>query len=235
MSKKSGFVFDKDGICIKKYNGFDLRVNIPTKVKEIGMLAFFECEFLEFVYIHKNIELIGSLCFPNVSSYPNFSRLSLFCEHESKPKSWDDKWCNELSDIHWNCRKNKNYIYSIQNEEITILKYLGSEEEVRVPDFIDGKPVRIIGTFAFRTDCSKRVILPDTIKLIEEYAFFDFIRINRSYENESIYHNVMRFAHRIESVSVPNLSVKIQIGELECDSVFNRPLCGIEILYRTID
>lgn len=44
-----------------------------------------------------------------------------------------------------------NYIYEfmVEDEEITIMKYVGQERNVRIPEQISGKPVKKIGDDAF--------------------------------------------------------------------------------------
>lgn len=62
--------------------------------------------------------------------------------------------------------------YSINElNNIKITKYLGQEETVCVPEFINDLPVTIIGSDAFLNSGSKVVILPKSIKTIEEHAF----------------------------------------------------------------
>ncbi|MDR1703864.1 MAG: leucine-rich repeat domain-containing protein, partial [Clostridiales bacterium] len=63
--------------------------------------------------------------------------------------------------------------YSVENNAVTIIRYIGSNTEYEVPAEIDGAPVTAIGDGAFR-DCVRlvSVALPDSVQRIGEYAFF---------------------------------------------------------------
>jgi hypothetical protein len=66
-------------------------------------------------------------------------------------------------------------VFKIEDAEdgVVITKYLGSEEEVRIPPRIQNKPVIGIGREAFE-DCESltRVTIPDSVTCIEERAFY---------------------------------------------------------------
>ncbi|MCR5793822.1 MAG: leucine-rich repeat protein [Solobacterium sp.] len=65
-----------------------------------------------------------------------------------------------------------DFEYSIEDSEITISKYIGTDTEVSIPSEIDGVPVTRINDSAFQ-DCSNitSIIVPDTVIKIGEYAF----------------------------------------------------------------
>ena len=57
---------------------------------------------------------------------------------------------------------------------IEITKYYGDEKTVTVPPEINGKPITIIGEYAFAHNSSiKKVNLPDTVKWLKKGAFLD--------------------------------------------------------------
>lgn len=72
-------------------------------------------------------------------------------------------------------KRNENYIYcdSSEYDGIEILEYRGEGGSVTVPEEIEGKPVRVIGKYAFKWKAAfiKDVRLPDTVSLIKESAF----------------------------------------------------------------
>lgn len=59
-----------------------------------------------------------------------------------------------------------------KDQEVCILKYLGNDYFVEVPEYIDTMKVRSIGNEAFR-DCQSLIDikLPDSLKDIGDYAF----------------------------------------------------------------
>ena len=69
-----------------------------------------------------------------------------------------------------------------ESQAITITKYLGTSPRVRIPDTVEGLPVRAIGNLAFSTVDREtkqfsgmgitEVIIPDTVMVIGDYAFY---------------------------------------------------------------
>lgn len=73
------------------------------------------------------------------------------------------------------------FTYDIYNTYAEVIDYLSNAEEARVPPVMNDKPVMSIGREAFAfNEQIKRVILPDTITNIANYAF------NRAENLESI-------------------------------------------------
>ena len=64
------------------------------------------------------------------------------------------------------------YTYVVENGEIALTGYVGSEEKVSVPDTIDGKRVVRIGKETFRETAVREVILPATVTHIDWFAFY---------------------------------------------------------------
>ncbi|MBQ2621614.1 MAG: leucine-rich repeat domain-containing protein [Thermoguttaceae bacterium] len=67
---------------------------------------------------------------------------------------------------------NELFEYEINNDSVTILKYIGYQAEVDIPSEIDGNPVTIIGDSAFK-DCTflTYVSIPDSVTEIGDLAF----------------------------------------------------------------
>ena len=67
---------------------------------------------------------------------------------------------------------NELFEYEINNDSVTILKYIGKQAEVEIPSEIDGNPVTIIGDSAFK-DCTflTYVSIPDSVTEIGDLAF----------------------------------------------------------------
>ena len=73
------------------------------------------------------------------------------------------------------------YGYDGDTQGVEIKKYIGTKMKVRIPDKIEGEPVTRIGFEAFRNSGVMSVYLPNTIKVIDEYAFrncYGLININ---------------------------------------------------------
>jgi hypothetical protein len=65
------------------------------------------------------------------------------------------------------------------NGQITITSYIGSENDVRIPDRINGLPVTSIDYEAFADDQLTSVTIPHSITFIEHGAFDEGVRIIR--------------------------------------------------------
>lgn len=66
-----------------------------------------------------------------------------------------------------------DYTYSVENEEVTITKYNGSDEAVKIPDTFEGYPVTKIGKEAFAGNTALvNIQLPETLVMISQGAFY---------------------------------------------------------------
>lgn len=80
---------------------------------------------------------------------------------------------NILPSISYNELNNNFFQYKIKNDEIKILKYIGNEKNISIPEIIDGKIVTSIEKNAFT--CNKKIekiYIPYCIKNIEQNALF---------------------------------------------------------------
>ena len=64
------------------------------------------------------------------------------------------------------------YLYVIENGEITLTGYSGKEKNLTLPSEIEGCPVTMIGKETFKNTAVESVILPNSIKKIDWFAFF---------------------------------------------------------------
>lgn len=60
---------------------------------------------------------------------------------------------------------------STEEDYVTITGYLGEEINIVIPEEINGWTVSSIGAFAFAGSDVFRIVLPDTVSFVEEYAF----------------------------------------------------------------
>ncbi len=137
-------------------------------VTQIGDRAFFACKGLTNVYIPKTVKTIGS------NSFGDLINAVLYCG-VSKPKStWATDFCNGTY-----CVYDSNEIISlgdftfevINNNELSLTRYIGKEEKVVIPSEINGMKVTSIGEKAFYLSKIKEVIFPDTLVTINRHAF----------------------------------------------------------------
>ena len=71
------------------------------------------------------------------------------------------------------CRSFGDFVYTVSAGGAAIVRYLGRETVVHVPNAIDGVPVRTIADGAFAANAHVReVVLPEGVTEIGSYAFF---------------------------------------------------------------
>ncbi len=81
--------------------------------------------------------------------------------------------------------QNEEYSYEIYDDYIKIMKYIGEDTEITIPDTIDGKPVKVIGSLCFhQTTEVTSVNIPKAVTIIESSAFY--------------------YADKLTSVSIPD-------------------------------
>ncbi|MBE6685909.1 MAG: hypothetical protein E7591_01605 [Ruminococcaceae bacterium] len=84
-------------------------------------------------------------------------------------KTWgDDKWASGFTKL---LNGNETFIYRENNGEIDIYDYLGTEDNIEIPNRIDNKAVTGIRSSAFYGLDVNSIILPDTLKTIHDYGF----------------------------------------------------------------
>ena len=75
--------------------------------------------------------------------------------------------------LHYNDKEanEQGFFFRISGKRCKIMSYKGIAHEVRIPDTINGKPVREIGTRAFAGKAIKSVVFPDGLRRIGMEAF----------------------------------------------------------------
>lgn len=75
-----------------------------------------------------------------------------------------------------------NWEYTIAGGIATITRYLGTDQDVEIPSYIGGSPVRVIASGAFQNnDTMTRVVIPRSVNRIEANAFHNCINLNAAH------------------------------------------------------
>ena len=101
----------------------------------------------------------------------------------------------------------ENFEYDLDDAQtgIKITEYTGNEEVVTVPSTIEDMPVTTIGERAFYSTKPKEVILPESIEIIEERAFY--------------------YVQSLEKINFPSSLTKIDESAFTwCSSLKNIPI-----------
>ena len=62
---------------------------------------------------------------------------------------------------------------SFDDGTVKIISYIGNLTEVFIPEYLNEQKVSIIGEKAFRNTNIRSVVIPDSVEIIEDYAFYD--------------------------------------------------------------
>ncbi|MBQ8790112.1 MAG: leucine-rich repeat protein [Ruminiclostridium sp.] len=162
---------------IVKYTGNATELTLPTdingkKIIAIGENAFADCKELKKLTFSYNITAIGenafaeniALCIPRGSVaevYVVSSKNKITFEFTNKP----------VGDI----ISSGEYKYqSLSDGTIELVSYNGNDENVVIPETIDGKTVTSVhqDTFQYKEETLISVSLPDTITNIDGYTFY---------------------------------------------------------------
>ena len=154
-------------------------ITVPNNVTTIGEWAFYGCSSLTSITVPNNVTTIGEWAFYGCDN------LTIYCEATSNPSGWSSSWNISAYPVVWvggDIIVDGDYAYVVRTngEEryVEIVRYLGSEEEVVIPDTInvDGEVIKVttIGERAFyNCDNLTTVTIGENSQLttIGDYAF----------------------------------------------------------------
>ena len=122
-------VFDYafDGVKLSSFN--------YENIKYYGDHAF-DDSIIDYVYLRKNVEYVGEHAFDTTFVY---------IEDDSQPTSWDYSPNSAIATA-FGVKNNEEYLYSVDNNEVTVYQYLGEETKLIIPETIEDKPITTIGS-----------------------------------------------------------------------------------------
>lgn len=110
----------------------------------------------------------------------------------------------------------KGFFFRINGQSCKIMRYKGEEEFLVVPDYINGKPVRTIGSRAFEGQPVKKIRLPKNLRAIKEKAFANtkLEAIELPETMEEIGEEAFKCCKSLRSVAIKgeNVTEKLEIG-----------------------
>lgn len=161
------FTFDATTGTIKKYNGNDAVVNIPseingTPVTTIGNAAFRDSSVTS-VTIPASVTEIGSNAFAGCTNLTivnyagDWSNLTI----QSGNPAVEDAVNAQLFDFE----------FILNNTAVVVISYKGTAADVTIPSRYKGKPVTMIDHAAFHDSAVTSVTIPDSVTSIPDDAF----------------------------------------------------------------
>ena len=162
------FTFDATTGTIKKYNGNDAVVNIPSEingipVETIGNAAFQDNTTITSVTIPANVTEIGSNAFAgctnltSVNYAGDWSNLTI----QSGNPAVEDAVNAQLFD----------FKFILNDTAVIVIRYKGTAADVTIPSRYKGKPVTMIDHAAFHDSAVTSVTIPDSVTSIPDDAF----------------------------------------------------------------
>lgn len=166
------FTFDATTGTIKKYNGNDAVVNIPseingTPVTTIGNAAFRDSSVTS-VTIPASVTEIGANAFAgctnltSVNYAGDWSKLTIQSGNPAVEDAAKDAANEQLFDFE----------FILNNTAVVVISYKGTAADVTIPSRYKGKPVTVIDPVAFYNNSAvTSVTIPDSVTAIPDYAF----------------------------------------------------------------
>ena len=171
-----------------------INVQMPNNITKIGEYAFYGCSSLKSIEIPDGVTTIDEQAFSNCSSLKSIkipkSVTSIGsgisdageCVFQGTAKNftiycYENSYAHEYAVRHGinykliDAVENFEYKLNEDNNTVTILKYLGSAEEIEIPKTLASYPVTGIGEYALKNISAKKVKILDNIENIDEKAF----------------------------------------------------------------
>ena len=208
------FTFDATTGTIKKYNGNDAVVNIPseingTPVTTIGNAAFRDSSVTS-VTIPASVTEIGSNAFAGCTNLTSvtyggdWSNLTIQSGNPAVEDAAKDAANEQLFD----------FKFILNNTAIVVISYKGTAADVTIPSRYKGKPVTVIDPVAFYNNSAvTSVTIPDSVTAIPDYAFgFCSQLTNISIPNSVTFIGFSAFnsCTSLESITLPSSLSTIQ-------------------------
>ena len=203
------FTFDATTGTIKKYNGNDAVVNIPseingTPVTTIGNAAFRDSSVTS-VTIPASVTEIGANAFAGCTNLTSvtyggdWSNLTIQSGNPAVEDAAKDAANEQLFDF--------EFILNNTAVIVTNYKYNGAAADVTIPSRYKGKPVTTIGHAAFFNSAVTSVTIPDSVTSISDEAFINCPKLtNISIPNSVTYIGFSAFSSctSLKSITLPS-------------------------------
>ncbi len=128
------------------------------------------CYDIQLLYIPASVLMINAN-----GIYSNKNTMSIYVNAPSKPVDWDSNWTNVLANVIYGIdgevHINNFFAYSIKNNQISLITYLGTSSNVLIPEEIDGISVKTIKTNFYKRTGGAEIYIPSSITTIESKAF----------------------------------------------------------------
>lgn len=216
------FTFDATTGTIKKYNGNDAVVNIPseingTPVTTIGNAAFRDSSVTS-VTIPASVTEIGANAFAGCTNLTSvtyggdWSNLTIQSGNPAVEDAAKDAANEQLFDFE----------FILNNTAVVVIRYKGTAADVTIPSRYKGKPVTMIDHAAFHNNSAvTSVTIPDSVTSIPDSAFgFCSQLTNISIPNSVTY---IGFSAFNSCTSLKSITLPSSLSTIQSEAFYN---CG---------
>lgn len=216
------FTFDATTGTIKKYNGNDAVVNIPseingTPVTTIGNAAFRDSSVTS-VTIPASVTEIGANAFAGCTNLTSvnyiggdWSKLTIQSGNPAVEDAAKDAANEQLFDFE----------FILNNTAVVVISYKGTAADVTIPSRYKGKPVTMIDHAAFYNSAVTSVTIPDSVTSIPDSAFgFCSQLTNISIPNSVTY---IGFSAFNSCTSLKSITLPSSLSTIQSEAFYN---CG---------
>ena len=216
------------------------KVYIPSTLKHVGIAAFSNRSNITFVFADNwQVDYIGDSAFYNCNGIEVFLRsdisyigyrafgecrnTSIYTDATERQSGWDVNWlgANNQSNspkIYWGAGSfssgflENGIKYLNINGEISIIGYEGNSTSIEIPNLIDGFKVVAIKDAFKSNNIIEEVILPDSLEVIDSYAFYQCTKLKKITIQEGV-KDINEYAFynctSLQSIDLPSSLVNI--------------------------
>ena len=203
-------------------------IQIPASMVHIDDFAFQECRNLGETYFMGDAPSVGEKAFPD--SWPFFAyyrsdRVGFSINMNSYARNWCNPWETAPYSNLGYLRTNGDYDYWVSEGQVTIVKYHGSTNVIKIPSVLDGCPVTAVGQGAFlRNPIIADVTIPGSVQIIgrDALAYCNLLtRVDIHEGTKCIGENAFQYCLFMKSVNLPASLTIIEGGTFVCNQILS--------------